>query len=140
VALDKFLTSVFGCTRQRCSGCPGALPSIQRMLDARFLDFRYSFKISLYCHCLLPHHSTTDCNRFCVSSSSHTHKALSIILRKGSQQLTEQVLHWITGLLASSDICIFLDETNCSFIYPIMVSKHSSAHSSVKLIQHHHLL
>jgi len=28
VALDRFLTLVFGCTIQRCSGCPGALPRI----------------------------------------------------------------------------------------------------------------
>lgn len=28
VALDRFLTLGFGCTIQRCSGCPGALPRI----------------------------------------------------------------------------------------------------------------
>jgi hypothetical protein len=28
VAFDRFLTLVVGCTIQRCSGCPGALPRI----------------------------------------------------------------------------------------------------------------
>jgi hypothetical protein len=28
VAMDRILTLVFGCTIQRCSGCPGALPRI----------------------------------------------------------------------------------------------------------------
>ena len=67
------------------------------MLGARVFDLRYSFKIDLYYHCFLPHHSTTDCSHFDVTSSNHTFKALPPHFEEGvtmTYSTSSALNHW----------------------------------------------
>ena len=42
--LGRYTTLIFRWAKPRPCRCPGALPRIRRILDARFLNFRYSFR------------------------------------------------------------------------------------------------
>ena len=81
--------------------------------------FRHSLQTSFYWHDLVPHH-------FCVSSSRHIYKVLSILLRDTLWNIQMQCS---TDLNAFPDSAFtFLDKTNW-FVYTTMLSNHRNAHS-----------
>jgi hypothetical protein len=86
--LGRHSTWIFKWAKPRSCRCPGALSRTRRTLDAKFLNFRYSF-----CTCMVFFLTTappTD-SHLCVWSYSHTHKVLSSLLTDRSQPLTQEM-------------------------------------------------
>ena len=119
-----------GWVRRKSCGCPGALLMTMRTLNARFLTSDTVCKLACTSMALSLTTAPLIDNHFCVSSSRHIYKALSILLRDTLCTYTRNIhMQCNTGLSAFPDFAnTFLDKTNW-FVYTKMLSNHSNAHS-----------
>jgi hypothetical protein len=101
-----------------------------RTLNARFLTSDTLCKLACTSMALSLTTAPLIDNHFCVSSSRHIYKALSILLRDTLCTYTRNIhMQCNTGLSAFPDFAnTFLDKTNW-FVYTKMLSNHSNAHS-----------
>ena len=93
VMVDRYSPWVFIWAGTSCRHL-SALSRMRRTLNARLLDFKYSFQRSLYMHGLLPITALQANNHFLVASFSHRRPFL-YFWERGHKYLQNKCLNWM---------------------------------------------